>query len=112
MGKGGLSGVFSTRGGGGGAPPRPPPPFSLFSPVPRCMMLLQKKKIGNGDQDSEVQGRGGGSSCFLQFSILVTWCSGCTKEDLEKIKNVDKKVTSSSYRKLIGFAGISKREIF
>ena len=50
--------------------------------------------------------------CFLQFSILVTWCSGCTKEDLEKIKNVDKKVTSSSYRKLKGFAGIFKREIF
>ena len=76
-------------------------------------MMLLPKKIGNGDQDSEVQGRGGGIVVFStisDFSNLVVL--GAPKKIWKKIKNVDKKVTSSSYRKLIGFAGISKREIF
>ena len=115
MGKGGSSVVFNIGGGSGGAPwlaiaGQGGPPFSLFLSCALLYDVITKK--GNGDQDNVVQGRGGISSFFLQFLISVIWCF-CSKEDLEKIKkNLDKKVTSSSYRKLIGFADIFKRKIF
>ena len=87
-------------------------PFSLFSPVPCCMMLLLKKKEME-IRTVRCRGEGGDRRVFFtisDFSNLVFLSA--LKKIWKKIKNVDKKVTSSSYRKLIGFAGISKREIF